>query len=83
MGSYSIFWWSRPIPDDLVLITLFQSKDTCKGDGRLLGFYWPGPGKIMNIPKPKFVSSVDLTSSFTTSEGCSILVQFFMAFRLV
>jgi len=39
------FWWSRPIPDGLVLRTLFKSKDTCKGDGRLLGFYSPGPGE--------------------------------------
>jgi len=39
------FWWSRPIPG-LVLITLCQSKDICKGDVRLLGFYWPGTGEV-------------------------------------
>jgi len=31
------------MPDGLVLRTLCQSKRTCMGDGRLFGFYWPGP----------------------------------------
>lgn len=37
--------WHRPMPDGLVLRTLCQSKDTCKGDIRLPGYHWPSPGQ--------------------------------------
>ena len=33
------FEWTRPMPDGLVLRTLCQSKDTCKGDRRLPVYY--------------------------------------------
>lgn len=65
-------WWSRPILDGLVLRTLFQ----------YLAFIDLVLGKIMNIRKPKFASSIDLTLNSIVSQGCSTLVSPFMAFSL-
>jgi len=33
------YWEALPMPKGLVVRSLRQSKDTCKGDGRMLGYY--------------------------------------------
>jgi len=74
-------FWSRCMPDGLILKTLCPSKGTCKGDGRMPGYNSISP--ITNIHKLKCVSFVALTVSFVASEGNSVSGQFSMIIKLV